>query len=74
MRDHRTICECAGAEYIRTDANGVVFFRCRESGRTLSLYAFALRSPDDVRFALKNVREPVFDFEPLLPETAEVDA
>lgn len=70
--DHRLMCEIAGAEYLKTDAGGVVWFKCRESGKVLSLYAFAMRSPDDVKLALKAVREPVEDFAPLLP--AEADA
>ena len=25
--------ECAGAEYLKTDGTGIVWFRCRETGR-----------------------------------------
>ena len=72
--DHRTMIECAeNAEYLRTDASGVVWFRCKETGKVLNLYAFALRIPEDVELALKSVREPqVKDFEPLEP--ASLDA
>lgn len=73
MADHRTIVECAeNAEYLRTDASGIVWFRCKETNRVLNLYAFALRSPEDVALALKSVREPeVKGFEPL--EAASVE-
>jgi hypothetical protein len=72
MQDHRTIVESNGAEYLGMH-DGVVMFRCRQSNTVLTLYAFAV-TPENVALSVKNVREPVFDFEPLLPETAEVDA
>ena len=74
LANHRTIVECAeNDEYLRTDANGVVWFRCKETGKMLSLYAIAVRSPEDIALALKSVREPqVKDFEPLEP--ASLDA
>jgi hypothetical protein len=53
VRDLRLMVESGGAEYIRTDSSGVVWFKCRESGKVLSLYAFTLRTPDDVKLALK---------------------
>jgi hypothetical protein len=31
--DYRTMIECAGAEYLKTDGTGIVWFRCRETGR-----------------------------------------
>ncbi|HXP71765.1 MAG TPA: hypothetical protein VOA88_20990 [Candidatus Dormibacteraeota bacterium] len=68
--DHRAIVESSGAEYIgRRD--GIVYFRA--DGAVVSLYAFAV-TPENVALSVKNVREPVFDFEPLFLETAEVDA
>jgi hypothetical protein len=56
----------AGAEYIGV-CDGSVRFRDPETGVVLSLYTHALRSVEDVRLALKASREPVVDFEPLLP-------
>jgi hypothetical protein len=65
MDTSKTLVESAGAEYV-AERNGIVYFRSVD-GVTISLYAFALRSIDDVELALKATREPVVDFPPLLP-------
>jgi hypothetical protein len=64
--DYRLMVEVAGARYLGT-CDHVVVFQDPEDNVVLRLYEFALRSPDDVKAALKNHREPVQDFEPLLP-------
>jgi hypothetical protein len=63
--DAQTVVESAGATFV-AEREGVVYFRA-DDGMTISLYAFALRSIDDVELALKSHRERVLDFEPLLP-------
>ena len=57
------MCEIGGAEYLKT-SHGVVFFRVREDGATLRLWAWALKSPLDVELAVKNHLEPTSDYEP----------
>lgn len=72
MADHKLMIECAdaNAEYLRPE-NGVVYFRCKETGKTLNLYAISV-SPENIQLALKSVREPeVKDFEPLLAASLE---
>ncbi len=66
MEPYKTLVEGAGAQFIDVRGN-VVRFRDPETGTLLSLYTFALRSIEDVRLALKSVREPVVPFDPLLP-------
>jgi hypothetical protein len=66
MDTSKTLVESAGAEYV-AERDGVVYFRACDDCATISLYAFALRSTEDVRLALKARLEPVADFPPLLP-------
>ena len=64
MDPYKTLVESAGATFIAVK-DGCVFFRDGE-GPTLSLYSFAC-TPENIRLCLKNAREPVVGFEPLLP-------
>jgi hypothetical protein len=66
MTNYQQIVESAGAEFIDVDERSVRF-RDPKTGSILSLYRFALRSTQDIHFALKNAREPVVGFEPLVP-------
>jgi hypothetical protein len=67
--DYRLMCELAGARYLGT-CDHVVIFQDPQDDFVMKLYAFALRSPEDVKAALKNHREPVVGFEPLEKQEA----
>ncbi len=64
--DHRLMCAIAGAEYLGTE-NGTVIFRDPLDQHVMRLWIFACRSPEDIALAIKNHRQPVQDFKPLLP-------
>jgi hypothetical protein len=59
--DFRLMCELAGAKYLGV-CDGVILFEDPKDGAILRIYEIALRSPDDIKEALKNHREPVCDF------------
>jgi hypothetical protein len=59
--DFRLMCEVAGARYLGT-CNNVVLFQDPEDGFTMKLWCFACKSPDDVRLAIKAHRNQVHDF------------
>jgi hypothetical protein len=61
----RIVIENAGAEY-RGIKDGYVFFLDPQSMAMLSLYQFAC-TPENVRLGLKEAREKVLDFPPLMP-------
>jgi hypothetical protein len=52
--------ESNGARYIG-ERDGIIYFRA-DDGPFISLYSFAC-TPENVRLALKNVREPTEPFE-----------
>lgn len=63
------MCELAGAKYLGV-CDGVILFEDPKDGAILRIYEIALRSPDDIKEALKNHREPVVGFEPLEKQEA----
>ena len=60
--DYRLMCELAGARYLGT-CDGVLLFEDPKDNAILRIYELALRSPDDVRDALKTHRAPKENFE-----------
>jgi len=65
--DYKATVESAGAHFISNDVSrNTVFFWNEDKTRVLSLYTHAC-TPENVRLTLKDAREPVVDFEPLLP-------
>jgi hypothetical protein len=68
LSDYKAIIEGGGGKFISMHDNTVFFWDEKET-RVLSLYISAL-TIENVRLTLKNCREPVVDFEPLLPTDA----
>jgi hypothetical protein len=67
LSDYKATIEAAGGKFISADmARNTVFFWDETETKVLSLYLSAC-TPENVRLSLKNLREPVVDFEPLLP-------
>jgi hypothetical protein len=64
--DYRLLVEAAGARYCGQD-NRVVYFKDPKDDFTMSLYCFALRSPEDVAMAIRSHQNQVRDFPPLEP-------
>jgi hypothetical protein len=50
--DFRLLVSLGGGIYCGQD-HGVVYFKAKPSGDTLRLFAFAVKSPDDIRLAIK---------------------
>lgn len=65
MTDYRQIINGAGGKFISMQENTVFFWDERES-RVLSLYVWAV-TPENVALTLKDTRERVLGFPPLLP-------
>ena len=66
MSDYKSIIEAGGGKFISIDASrNTVFFWSEDGTRVLSLYLSAV-TPENVRLTLKDAREPVADFPPLI--------
>ena len=66
MNRYREIVESCGGKFISMQ-NNVIYFFDESGSRVLSLYCAAV-TPENVRLALKSVREPEsVDFRPLVP-------
>ncbi|MFZ0520332.1 MAG: hypothetical protein WAL95_04880 [Candidatus Acidiferrales bacterium] len=50
--DYRLMCDLAGAKYLGV-CDGIVLFENPKDNAILRIYELALRSPDDIRLALK---------------------
>jgi hypothetical protein len=67
LSDYKAIIEAVGGKFISIDVSrNTVFFWDEAETKVLSLYLFAV-TVENVRLTLKDAREPVADFEPLLP-------
>jgi hypothetical protein len=67
MSDYKAIIEAAGEKFISIDmARNTAYFWDETETKVLSLYLAAC-TPENVHLSLKNLREPVVDFEPLRP-------
>ena len=64
----RIAVENAGAEFVSVK-DGCVYFRDPQTGEMLSLYCFACTA-ENLKLSLKDKREKVLDFPPLLPTEA----
>jgi hypothetical protein len=65
--NYKSIIEAAGGKFISIDVGrNTAYFWNETESKVLSLYLSALTA-ENVRLTLKNSREPVADFEPLLP-------
>jgi len=60
MSDFKVLVELGGGRYVGRRGNSVLFSD-PEDGHLFTLYVNALRSPEDVRLALKSHREDLAD-------------